>query len=140
MNYLQRIAKTKLFTNQAVSGGATQTSTVLNTEGLGDIEIFGVATASAGAATAVKVQESDDGSTGWADVTNAALATFPDSAGDNFSLYVSRSGTGHKQYLRLSWTQSASNAATVTAYAFALPTNEAPTTATARGNDFEAIT
>ena len=140
MNNLQRIKKTELFINQAVSGGATQASAALNTEGMGDIEFFGVATASAGAATAVKVEQSADGSTGWTDVTDAALATFPAAAGDRFSIYVSWSGTGHEQYLRLSYTQSATNAATVTAYAFALPNNEAPITAAERGNDHEAIT
>lgn len=140
MNHLQRIKKTELFINQAVAGAATETSAALNTEGMGDIEFFGVATASAGAATSVKVEQSADGSTSWTDVTDAALATFPAAAGDRFSIYVSRSGTGHQQYLRLSWTQSAGNAATVTAYAFALPNNEAPITAVERGNDFEAIT
>lgn len=139
MNHLQRIKTTKVFTNQAIAGGATQVSAAVNTVGMGDIQFFGVATASAGAATAVKVQQSADGSTGWTDVTNAALTTFPAAAGKQFAIYVSRSGTGHKQYLRLAWTQGAGAAATVTAYAFALPNNEGPATAAQRGNDFEAI-
>lgn len=142
MNNLQRIVKTKLFSEESVAGGATETSTVLDTEGMGDIEIVAIPTTTAGAATSVKVEQSADGSTGWTDVTNAALATFPGGSddGDICSIYVSRSGTGHEQYLRLSWTQSASNAATVTAFALSLPNNEAPTTAAERGNDFEAIT
>jgi hypothetical protein len=139
MNHFQRTKRTELFASQAVSGGATQNSSAVDTTGMSDIEIFWVATASAGAATAVKVQESDDGSTGWADVTGAALTTFPDTAGDFGSLYVSRSGTGHKQYLRFVWTQSASNAATVSAYLNSLPNNEAPTTTAERGNDHDAI-
>lgn len=140
MNHLQRIVTTKLFTNKAVAGAATETSTVLNTLGMGDIKFFAVATAIAGAATGVKVEQSATGSGSWTDVSGAALTTFPDTAGDTVSIYVSTSGTAHQQYLRLSWTQSAANAATVTAWAFSMPNNEAPTTAATRGNDFEAIT
>lgn len=142
MNQLQRIKKTSLWSEQSVAGGATEVTAALDTTGMGEIEFVAIPTTTgAGAATAVIVEQSADGSTGWTAVTGAALTTFPGTSDDGAlcSIYVSRSGTAHQQYLRLSWTQVAAVAATVTAFAQALPNNEAPTTAAERGNDFEAI-
>lgn len=142
MNVLQGLVRKSAMSNQVIGIGATVTGSTVDSMGLGDCEFLMIVDSIVGAATAVKVQDSPDGST-WADMTGAALATLPGDTDDDgfFSIFVSKAGTAHDRYLRLSWEQdsSGSSTATVTSVALFSHANEVPNSATERGLTAEAI-
>lgn len=135
MNALQHIVFKDVFDSEAVAVSGTANSTGIDTAGLGDAVFVVVPTAIDGAATEIVVQDSPDNST-WTD-TESTLATFPGASDDDsrYVLFVSKAGTAHDRYLRLSYTQggAGSAGATLTAFAMFYSPNEIPDTAALRG-------
>ena len=136
MNNLQHNVFKDVFDSEAVAVSGTANSTGIDTNGLGDSVFVLIPTATDGAASVVKVQDSPDNST-WADVTGATLSTLPSATDDDkrFAIFVSRAGTAHDRYLRLVYTQSGAGAtgATLTAFAMFETPNTIPDSATEFG-------
>lgn len=140
MNALQDLVFKDVFDSQVVATSATEASSGVDSIGLGDAMFVVIPTDLDGAATVVKVQDSPDNST-WADVTGATLGTVPGATDDDkrFALFVSKAGTAHDRYLRLSYTQSGTGSSTVTAFAMFANPSEIPNSVAERGVEAEVI-
>lgn len=137
LNTLQSLVFAQFASAETVATSATFNSSAVDTQGKGDLIVVIEPTATTGAASAVKLQESDDGSTGWADISGAALTTLPSGTDDGkyFGILLTKQGTAHKRYVRLVWTQSGTGSSTINATgAFSHP-QEFPSSAADAGFD-----
>jgi hypothetical protein len=122
---------------------ATATSVIVDTKGFNYARIDFQIGASAGALSALKLQEDDasDGNTAT-DITGAAFtgSDLPgtDSDNDRYSICLPLVGS-RKRYLKLVATEDNTGAMLISADAHLSRANEAPNTAAERGNDFEVI-
>jgi len=87
----------------AGSAVATINGTAIDTKGYSEAMVVLIAGAFTATGTLdVKVQDSTDGSTGWADVTGAAFAQLIDSTDDTIKIArLKLDGNGIKRYIRI---------------------------------------
>ncbi|MDX2200796.1 MAG: hypothetical protein SF069_17700 [Phycisphaerae bacterium] len=100
---------------QSYSAGSAANGTAVNTAGFRNATLtVQVGDITTGSLVDVKVQESADGSTGWTDVTGAAIVQLSGDGGDNAIARLDLNLQSRKQYLRsvLTPTTSAVIAAT----------------------------
>lgn len=117
----------------SVAGGATATTTEIDTLGFDYVELLiqsGLVGAN-GVAT-IKVQESDVSGSGQTDVTGLSFTALVD-ADDNKILGAFIDMRGRKRYLTLVITNGATNASLMSAIARLSRGKQTPATATARG-------
>lgn len=122
---------------------ASATSAIVDTRGFNYARVDFQIGASAGALSAMKLQEDDasDGNTA-SDITGAAFtgSDLPgtSSDGDRYSICLPLGGS-RKRYLKFVATEDNTGAIVIAANVHLSRADEAPNTAAERGNDFEVI-
>lgn len=132
MKVLQDCVFAKGF-NPVDSTGATTNGPAFDTAGYNHVAFIGSIGNIAANASAFKIQESADGSTGWADITSYGF-TSPTAAGSDNTLYGAflQCGGGRLRYFRATITGGA-GATLISGVWIGAGANQSPSSATERG-------